>query len=102
MDRSDMSAGLKEFPVKELIDSGNCAVYGRTTYGLDILPLFWNHSGIELVCDGSELWVELEADCGFYEPWIAAELNGALMSRRMLLASDRYLCLYRSMEPNVK
>lgn len=79
----------------------NIKVHGRTIKGANPLPLFWNHSGVEVNCDGSELWIDIEVDHGFHEPWIAIELNGALMSRRMLLKEDKSICLYRSMTPGI-
>lgn len=79
----------------------NIKVHGRTVKGADPLPLFWNHSGVEVNCDGSELWVDIEVDNGFHEPWIAIEINGALMSRRMVLSEDKSICLFRSMTPGV-
>lgn len=89
---------LKYIDIKEC---ENVKVHGRTVNGRSPLPLFWNHSGVEVNCDGSELWIELEVDNGFHEPWIAVELNGALMQRRMLLSEDKRVCLYRSMVPGV-
>lgn len=89
---------LKEFSIK---DTPNVKVHGRTVKGASPLPLFWNHSGVEVNCDGSELWIDLDVDHGFHEPWIAVELNGALMSRRMLTKEDHAVCLFRSMTPGV-
>lgn len=83
---------INEIPVK---------VHGRTTEGACPLPLFWNHAGVEVNCTGSELWIDLEVDCDFHEPWIATELNGAMMSRQMLLPGEYSICLYRSMVPGV-
>lgn len=82
-------------------DDANIKIHGRTIEGADPLPLFWNHSGVEVNCDGSELWIDLDVDNGFHEPWIAVEINGALMSRRMLLHEDKSVCLFRSMTPGV-
>lgn len=76
-------------------------VHGRTTPGANPLPLFWNHSGVEVNVTGSELWIDLSVDCDFHEPWIATELNGALMSRQMLLPGDYKICLFRNMTPGV-
>ncbi|MBO4824444.1 MAG: GDSL family lipase [Lachnospiraceae bacterium] len=89
---------LKAYDIQEI---ANKKVHGRTVQDASPLPLFWNHSGVEVNCDGSELWIDLEVDHGFHEPWIAIELNGALMSRRMLLKEDRSVCLFRSMTPGV-
>lgn len=83
---------INDIPVK---------VHGRTTKGLDMIPLFWNHSGVEFNATGSELWIDLSVDCGFHEPWIATELNGAFMSRQMLLPGEYSVCLFRSMTPGV-
>ena len=72
-------------------------IYGRTDETQDFLPLFWNGSGIEVNVTGSELWIDLDVDAGFHEPWIATELNGAFMSRQMLLPGSYSICLFRSM-----
>lgn len=85
----------------DIKDCENVKIHGRTVKGSSPLPLFWNHSGVEVNCDGSELWIELDVDHGFHEPWIAIEINGALMSRRMLLKEDKAVCLFRSMTPGV-
>lgn len=89
---------MKYYDINEI---ENKKIHGRTTEGASPLPLFWNHSGVEVNCDGSELWIDLEVDCGFHEPWIAVELNGALMQRRMLLWEDKKVCLFRSMTKGV-
>ncbi len=85
----------------EINRNANIKVHGRTVKGANPLPLFWNHSGVEVNCDGSELWIDLEVDHGFHEPWIAIEINDALMSRRMLLKEDKSVCLFRSMTKGV-
>lgn len=85
---------LKTYSIKEI---PHFHIYGRTDETNDFLPLFWNGSGIEVNVTGSELWIELEVDCDFHEPWIATELNGAFMSRQMLLPGTYSICLFRSM-----
>lgn len=87
--------------IHDIGDIKNIKIHGRTVKNVSPLPLFWNHSGVEVNCTGSELWIDLEVDCDFHEPWIAIELNGALMSRRMLLPEDKRVCLFRSMTPGV-
>jgi len=76
-------------------------IHGRTVEDAAVLPLFWNHAGVEVNCTGSELWIDLEVDNGFHEPWVAYELNGSLMGRQMLLSDIKSICLYRSMTPGV-
>ena len=83
---------INEIPVK---------IHGRTNVNACPLPLFWNHSGVEVNVTGSELWIDLSVDCGFHEPWIATELNGAFMSRQMLLPGEHSICLFRSMTPGI-
>ena len=60
-------------------------VHGRNISGQCPLPLFFNGSGIEVNVTGSELWIDLEVDCDFHEPWIYTALNNSFMSRQMLL-----------------
>lgn len=76
-------------------------ILGRTGRMADPLPLFFNGSGIEVCVTGSDLWIELESNCDFHEPWIAYELNGAFMGRQMLLPGEHKICLFRNMTPGV-
>lgn len=77
-------------------------VLGRTDFTNDFLPLFSNGSAVEVCVDGSELWIDVDVDCDFFEPWIFTELNGSFMSRQMLLPGKQSICLFRSMEPTAK
>lgn len=72
-------------------------VHGRTDTAHFPLPLFWTGSGVEINVTGTELWIDLEVDFDFQEPWIAYEIDGALMSRQMLLPGRHSLCLFRNM-----
>lgn len=72
-------------------------IHGRTNEKAYPLPLFWNHGGVEVNCTGGELWIDVNVDCDVYEPWIAVEINGALMQRMMLLSGEHSICLYRSL-----
>ena len=85
---------LKTYSLKEI---PYYHIYGRTDETQNPLPLFWNGSGIEVNVTGSELWIDLDVDCSFHEPWIATELNGAFMSRQMLLPGSYSICLFRNM-----
>lgn len=77
----------------------NIKIHGRTDITQNPLPLFWNHSGVEVKVTGTELWIDLSVDCEFFEPWVAVEINGSLISRQMLLPGDYSICLFRSMLP---
>lgn len=74
-------------------------IFGRVGKVTNPLPLLFNGSGVEVTVTGSDLWIDLETDSDFHEPWIAYELNGALMSRQMLLPGEHSICLFRNMEP---
>lgn len=82
---------VKDIPHKNIL--------GRVGKMTNPLPLFFNGSGIEVVVTGSNLWIELETNCDFHEPWIAYEINDAFMSRQMLLPGEHSICLFRNMEP---
>ncbi|MCR5503171.1 MAG: SGNH/GDSL hydrolase family protein [Lachnospiraceae bacterium] len=89
-------AVLREYPVSEIM---NLHIFGRQGRQKQPLPLFFNGSGIEMTVTGSELWIELEADCDHLEPWVAYEINGALMSRQMILPGIQSICVFRSLDP---
>ena len=59
---------LKTYSLKEI---PYYHIYGRTDETQNPLPLFWNGSGIEVNVTGSELWIDLDVDCSFHEPWYA-------------------------------
>ena len=73
-------------------------ILGRHAQG-DPLTLFYTASGIECLCTGSELWLELNADYAQCEPWISIELNGAWISRFPVAAGTSEVCVFRGMTP---
>lgn len=83
----------------EIGDVKKINIFGRLGKMKNPLPLFFNGSGVEIVVTGSDLWIEVETDSDFHEPWVAYELNGALMSRQMLLPGEHSICLFRNMNP---
>lgn len=89
---------LKTYSLKEI---EHYKVHGRTDTSQYPLPLFSNGGAIEVNVTGSELWIDVETDCDFHEPWIYTELNGSFMSRQMLLPGSHSLCLFRNMTPGV-
>lgn len=88
---------LKSYTLKE---ARYYKVHGRTEPGMEPLPLFFNGSGVEVNVTGTELWIDLDVDCSFHEPWIWTALNGSFMSRQMLLPGSYSVCLFRSMSPD--
>lgn len=89
-----VNENLKTYSLKDI---KNFKINGRTNEEMVPLPLFWNNSGVEVNVTGTELWVDVSTDSDFYEPWVAVELNGALLSRQMLLPGEHSICLFRSM-----
>lgn len=74
-------------------------IHGRTDGTQYPLPLFHNGSGIEVNVTGTELWIDIEVDYEVFEPWIWTTVNGAFMSRQMLLPGTYSICLFRGMSP---
>lgn len=89
---------LKTYSLKE---TEHYKIHGRTDETQDPLPLFFNGSGIEVNVTGSELWIDIDVDYDVHEPWIWTALNGAFMSRQMLMPGSHSLCLFRGMTPDV-
>lgn len=78
-----------------------CKVHGRTDTTQSPLPLFWTGSGVEVNVTGTELWIDLEVDFDYHEPWVAYSIDGALIGRQMLLPGRQSLCLFRNMTEDV-
>ena len=89
-----MNQDLKYYPLNEISNYHYVGRSGLTEYPL---PLVGNATGIELMCTGSELWLDIDVNHADYEPWIYTEIDGAFMSRQMLLKEDKKICLYRHM-----
>lgn len=66
-----------------------------------VLALFWAGSGLEMCFTGSELHLIAEADFERLEPWIAVELNGALLLRMPLERGVQEITLFRGMTSGV-
>lgn len=74
-------------------------VLGRTTDRKEPLTLFWTGSGVEFEIQAGELWVELTSDYERLEPWISIQVNGAWISRQMVLRGTHKLCIFCGMNP---
>ena len=66
-----------------------------------VLPLFWSGSGMELCFTGTELHVILEADYAQSAPWIAVEVNGALLIRMPLNRGVNVVCVFQGLSAGV-
>ena len=87
---------LKSYAINQVPE---LKIHGRTLPDACPLPVFFNGSGIELNVTGSELWIDVEVDFDIHEPWLCIEINGALMSRQMLLRGTYSICAFRGMSP---
>ena len=79
----------------------NIHIFGRQCIETKPLSLMYNGSGFEVCTDSGELYMEINSSCDIFEPWIAFEINGALMGRMSLLPGDYKICLFRNMEEGV-
>ncbi|AIQ55402.1 GDSL-type esterase/lipase family protein [Paenibacillus sp. FSL R7-0331] len=83
-----------------LSEVAHLKVHGRTTGSLSPLTLFWTGSAVEFNIRGSELWIEVEADYNQHEPWISMLINNVPVSRQMITAGRRWICVFRGMNGN--
>ncbi|AIQ49970.1 GDSL family lipase [Paenibacillus sp. FSL R7-0273] len=83
-----------------LSEVSHLKVHGRSNGSLAPLTLFWTGSAVEFNIRGSELWIEAEADYDQHEPWIGIVINGFAVSRQMLTAGRRWICVFRGMNGN--
>ncbi len=100
MKPTERNENLKYLSISEV---PHLMIHGRTNFTKkdNFLPLFWNHCGVEVCTDGTELWITVDADFSIHEPWYAVEINGALVSRCMLMPGESNICLFRNMSPGV-
>lgn len=92
-----MDKGLKIYKINEL---QQIKIHGRTDKSLELLAIFWTGSGFEANIRASELWMEVEVDYDIFEQWISIEINGEIISRRMLTKGRYDVCLFRGMNSN--
>lgn len=72
-------------------------IHGRTDTSQYPLPLFFTGSAIEVNVTGTELWIDIDVDFDFHEPWVGCSIDGAMMSRQMLMPGSYSVCLFRNM-----
>lgn len=86
---------MKDYKLDEIEE---LHVYGRTGGTIQPLTLFWTASGIEITVKATEVWIEVEADFAEYEPWISVTVDGAVISRQMLVKGRYWLPVVRQMD----
>lgn len=82
------------------IDKSKIKIGGRTTECLSPLSLIWTGSYVEFNVKASEFHILIEGPYTTYETWIAIEINGAILSRRMLSKEKEWITVFRMMNPN--
>ncbi len=90
---------MNQYPLKMLLEHQLVKVLGR--YEVD-KPFHLNSTGscLEFRVKGSELWLNIEVDFEFFEPWIDILIDGAVYQHRILTKEDRHICLFRRLDPN--
>lgn len=79
------------------IDSDKIRIGGRTTACKEPLCLVWAGSYVEFNVKASECKILIEGPYETYESWIAIEINGEILSRRMVGKQKEWITLFRMM-----
>jgi hypothetical protein len=74
----------------------NLRILGRT--GADAVNFYWTGSGIELDLYGSELWVQLDVDWSWGEPWLSVLEKDQLLLRLPLQQGKQWYLLFRGLD----
>lgn len=80
----------------KLSEAENIKINGRTVAGRNPLRLLWTGSSLELNVQCTELWAEMAGPYSEQENWIAIEINGEILSRRMVSKEREWVCIFRN------
>lgn len=75
-------------------------ICGRTTAAREPLSLVWGGSFVEFHVKASEFRILLAGPYTTYENWIAIEINGEILSRRMVSKDKEWITVFRMMNPD--
>ena len=81
------------------IESNKIKICGRTTENRNPLTLVWTGSFVEFNIKASELRMLIEGPYNAYENWIAIEINGEVVSRRMVEKEKQWVTIFRMRNP---
>ena len=84
-----------ELEFSALIDIDHHGLGRRTATGDGGLATFWSGSGVEVIFDGEELWLQTETRFDVYEPWISVSIDGEPVLRTSLCGGREQICLFR-------
>lgn len=85
----------------EDIDQDKINICGRTNGSKDPVTLLWTGSYVEFNVKATELSVLINGPYEIYENWIAIEINGEVVSRRMVSRDKEWICLFRMHNPEI-
>lgn len=83
------------------IDSDKIKICGRTNGKMNPISLLWTGSYVEFNVKASEFSVLVEGPYETYENWIAIEINGVIVSRRMVSHDREWIHVFRMYNPEV-
>lgn len=81
------------------IENTRIKIGGRTVHNLDPVTLVWTGSYVEFLVKASEFKILIEGPYDTYENWIAIELNGEIISRRMVSREQEWITVFRMHNP---
>lgn len=83
------------------IDSDKIKICGRTNGCKAPVALLWTGSYVEFNVKATELSVLIEGPYETYESWIAIEVNGEVVSRRMVSRNKEWITIFRMYNPEI-
>lgn len=83
------------------IDNSKIRVGGRVTDCRGPLSLIWTGSYVEFNVKASEFKILLAGPFVTYENWIAIEINGEIVSRRMVEKQKEWITVFRMRNPQL-
>jgi len=90
---------MKTYKINEITNKRilgrNIAEAGKA----DSLNLFWGASALEFVVKAKEVWINVNSNFESAEPWMAVEINGAPVTRFMVLKDAAWICIARNLNP---
>ena len=66
------------------------------------LTLFWSASGIEVVTNSSELWVQVSSNYSVNEIYLAVQISGYTIARFMAPKEKTWICVAKNLNPQEK
>ena len=81
------------------IPSERIKIGGQSSDALNPVTLLWTGSFVEFNVQASEFRILIEGTYDSYESWIAIEINGEVISRRMVSRQKEWITVFRMRNP---